>query len=83
VKNEPGALYTCLGVFQSFKMNLTRLESRPIAGQPWRYRFYADASLGGAGKDAAEYVNSVMTALKVQAEDVRLLGIYAEAEKSI
>lgn len=83
VKNEPGALYTCLGVFQSFKMNLTRLESRPIAGQPWRYRFYADASLSEAGKDTAEYVNSVMTALKVQAEDVRLLGIYAEAEKSI
>jgi 3-deoxy-7-phosphoheptulonate synthase len=83
VKNEPGALYACLGVFQSFKLNLSRLESRPIQGQPWRYRFYADASLQTTGADAVKYVNSVMTALKVQAEDVRLLGIYAEAEKSI
>ncbi|MCK9169840.1 MAG: 3-deoxy-7-phosphoheptulonate synthase [Treponema sp.] len=83
VKNEPGALYTCLGVFQSFKLNLTRLESRPIQGQPWRYRFYADASLQSTGADAVDYVNSVMTALKVQADDVRLLGVYAEAGKSI
>ncbi len=83
VKNEPGALYAGLGVFQSFKLNLTRLESRPIQGQPWRYRFYADASLQTTGADAVEYVNSVMTALKMQADDVRLLGVYAEAEKSI
>ena len=83
VKNEPGALYTCLGVFQSFKLNLSRLESRPIQGQPWRYRFYADASLQTTGTGAVDYVNSVMTALKMQAEDVRLLGVYAEAEKSI
>ncbi|MBQ9495548.1 MAG: 3-deoxy-7-phosphoheptulonate synthase [Treponema sp.] len=83
VKNEPGALYNCLGVFQSFKLNLTRLESRPIAGQPWRYRFYADAELAEQSENAAEYVNSVMTALKVQAEDVRLLGIYGESHKNI
>lgn len=83
VKNEPGALYSSLGVFQSFNLNLTRLESRPIPGQPWRYRFYADAELKSTGKDAADYVKSMLAALKVQAEDVRLLGIYAEAEKSI
>lgn len=44
-KNEPGALCNCLAVFRDRGMNLTRLESRPVVGEPWRYRFYADAEL--------------------------------------
>ena len=83
VKNEPGALCSCLGVFQSSRLNLTRLESRPIHGEPWRYRFYADAELPEDERDAASYVDGVMTALKAEAQDVRLLGIYAESRKKI
>jgi 3-deoxy-7-phosphoheptulonate synthase len=81
VKNEPGALYKCLGVFENYKLNLTRLESRPVAGQPWHYRFYADAELQGTDSESVKYVNSVMDALKKQADQVRLLGIYAEASR--
>ncbi len=73
-KNEPGALYKTLGVFQQYSLNLTRLESRPIPGQPWRYMFYADMVLPEAGFD----MDAVLAGLKDAADDVRLLGIYPE-----
>lgn len=78
-KNEPGALYNVLGVFNSCGLNMTRLESRPIAGQPWRYWFYADAEI--KDKNSAEYVKSLMQKLSDKAEEIRLLGIYSELGK--
>ena len=81
-KNEPGALYRTLGIFENYKINLTRLESRPLEGQPWNYWFYADAELSGiqgAGRDdIVEYVHKLTDKLKDNAEEVRLLGIYHE-----
>lgn len=77
-KNEPGALYNVLGAFQSLNLNLTRLESRPISGQPWKYWFYADLDLAGC-ENAEEQVAKVKEALKEKAFDVRLLGMYSEA----
>lgn len=81
VKNEPGALYRCLGIFESYKLNLTRLESRPVAGQPWQYRFYADGEIGETGEKAERYIKDVLEALKQNVNEVRLLGVYAEATK--
>ncbi len=76
LKNEPGALYNCLGIFQEYNLNLSRLESRPISGKTWRYRFYADAVLEEKDRNA-EYVSRVLDSLKQKAEDVRLLGVYS------
>lgn len=76
--NTPGALYNCLGIFERHGLNLVRLESRPIPGQPWKYWFYADAELGGGTGDARGYVAGIMGELRAHAEDVRLLGVYAE-----
>jgi len=78
-KNEPGALYNVLGVFENNSLNLTRLESRPIEGEPWKYWFYADAELTNLAGDVNEYVNDIMEKLKDKTEDLRLLGIYSEA----
>ena len=77
-KNEVGALYRTRGVFEKFKINLTRLESRPLEGQPWKYWFYADASLENINGDPKEYVATVIDALKDVVEEVRLLGVYPE-----
>ena len=70
-KNEPGALYNVLGVFQNCSLNLTRLESRPIEGQPWKYWFFAVADIKSR-KD----VEGVMEDLRAATEEVRVLGIY-------
>ncbi len=76
-KNEPGALVAILSQFQKFNCNLTRLESRPIEGQPWQYRFYADADLSGVSDGVYSYVEKITSAIRESAEDVRLLGVYA------
>ncbi len=78
-KNEPGALYSVLGVFNECRLNLTRLESRPIAGQPWRYWFYADAEI--KNQDSEEEIENLIKKLSDKTEEVRLLGIYSEAGK--
>ena len=85
-KNEPGALHKVLGIFNDCHLNLTRLESRPIAGEPWKYWFYMDAELKGldghaSDMPASSIVASLMTRLNEATEYVRLLGIYAEAGK--
>ena len=85
-KNQPGALYHCLGIIDKYKLNLSRLESRPIEGEPWRYWFYADADISALGeqipelenseKGIREYIEKAVEELKTMADDVRILGIY-------
>lgn len=74
-RNEPGSLYKCLGVFDKNKLNLTRLESRPVHGETWKYNFYADAELSPDERNV-EYVSGVLEALEKEAQGVRLLGVY-------
>jgi prephenate dehydratase len=41
-KHYPGALINCLQRLSKNDINLTKLESRHIIGNPWEYVFYAD-----------------------------------------
>ena len=75
-KNEPGALFNTLGIFSRHGINLTKLESRPLEGQPWTYWFYADAELKNADDDVNTYVKDLEDDLRSGVEDLRLLGIY-------
>lgn len=73
--HRPGALHSALGLFAEEQLDLTRLESRPIPGRPWEYRFYLDVRTGdGAGFTRA------LDRLGAFAPEVQLLGRYAEAD---
>jgi prephenate dehydratase len=74
VPHRPGSLHEALGRFARRGVDLTRLESRPIAGTPWEYRFYADLR----GVPLAEQLACVEE-LRGAGSDVRVLGSYAEA----
>ncbi|MBO4403740.1 MAG: 3-deoxy-7-phosphoheptulonate synthase, partial [Treponema sp.] len=76
-KNESGALFRTLGIFDSNRLNLTRLESRPIKGELWKSWFYVDVELNESA-GANEITGRLLDELKEKTEDVRLLGIYSE-----
>jgi chorismate mutase/prephenate dehydratase len=42
VKDEPGVLHRMLRPFASRKINLSKIESRPIKNKPWEYMFFLD-----------------------------------------
>ncbi|HCM26137.1 MAG TPA: 3-deoxy-7-phosphoheptulonate synthase [Treponema sp.] len=70
--NEPGSLFACLQVLSEGGINLSKLESRPIPGKPWRYLFYADVSI----PESEDAFHAVMEELKKKTEDFRFLGAY-------
>lgn len=72
VKDEPGSLYRCLKILSEEGINLSKLESRPILGQPWNYMFYVDVSIPKSG----EVFEDALARLKAQTETFRLLGCY-------
>jgi chorismate mutase / prephenate dehydratase len=42
VKDEPGILYRMLQPFAKSRINLSKIESRPIKNKPWEYMFFLD-----------------------------------------
>ena len=77
VHHHPGALLDCLKRFADHKINLTKLESRPIPSNPFEYSFFVDL-LGGM-KDAA--VAAALAELGAAARHVKVLGSYPLAER--
>lgn len=71
--NRSGALYQALGIFAAHGINLTKLESRPIRGEAFRYQFYVDAET-----DAAQLA-AVINELEKQDCTVLTLGHYPAA----
>jgi 3-deoxy-7-phosphoheptulonate synthase len=72
VGNQPGALFETLKIFQENKINLVKLESRPIHGRPWQYMFYADLE----ADVAAERFAPILAALHSKTEFLKILGRY-------
>ncbi|MGB3023708.1 MAG: prephenate dehydratase [Candidatus Saccharimonadales bacterium] len=71
--HAPGALYRALGVFNDRHVNLTKLQSRPIRGERFRYQFFIDAEC-----DKPTFT-IVTDELMAQGCTLRLLGHYPAA----
>lgn len=69
--HRPGSLVGALQCFSALGINLTRLDSRPISGRPFEYRFYLDIEVA----DAAQ-AEAALRALEGVAAEVRLFGTY-------
>lgn len=74
--HEAGCLYQVLAILAAYKINLTKIQSRPIIGKPWEYRFFVDFIAAGAigWEQALESIRPITKELKV-------LGVYQEGEK--
>lgn len=71
-RNEPGALARVLNMLAEQGINLTKLESRPLAGKPWEYMFYADFE--GDGRDPR--TQAIINEMKSAATFFKMLGSY-------
>jgi prephenate dehydratase len=74
--HQPGSLQAALEPFAKRQINLLRIESRPIPGHPWEYRFYLD--LAASTEDAK--VKNALEELRKFGHEVRVLGCYVAAQ---
>jgi prephenate dehydratase len=78
VENRPGTLVAALQVFAGLKTNLTKIESRPVHGQPWQYVFYIDYQLV-----ALETADAALRLLEPHCSMIKELGRYRAAAGGI
>lgn len=74
--HESGSLYSVLSHFIFNGLSMTRIESRPIHGKPWQYRFFVD--FNGNLKEQA--VKNALHGIQSETESFRILGNYKGVE---
>ena len=72
VPHESGSLYHMLSHFIYNNLNMTKIESRPIEGRNWEYRFFIDFE--GNLSDSA--VKNALRGLRDEARNMKILGNY-------
>ncbi len=75
---KPGALVEALTVLKDNNLNMTKLESRPITGNPWEEMFYIDFE--GNLEDGP--VQTAVESLKKLTRYLKVLGCYPSEEVS-
>lgn len=70
--HESGTLYNMLSHIIYNGLNMTKIESRPIEGKNWEYRFFVDFE--GNLKDSA--VKNALRGIEAEANRMRVLGNY-------
>ena len=75
--HRPGSLHRALAVFSNRGMNLLKIESRPLVGKPWHYRFFLDVET----PPDSQVMQATMRELEAECEALRLLGWYRAAAR--
>jgi prephenate dehydratase len=73
--HRPGALLAALEPFARHNINLRKIESRPIHGQPWAYSFIIEIEA-----DKPELLDAALAEARKSTDDLRVLGLYVAAK---
>jgi chorismate mutase/prephenate dehydratase len=76
--HEEGALLKALSLLHDHKINLTKLESRPIPGMPFQYLFYIDFE----GNIADSRIAGALEKLRLGTTSLKVLGCYPSQQRS-
>lgn len=76
--HEQGSLSQVLAIFSFYGMNLTKIQSLPILGREWEYRFYINLTFD----DYTRYRQSV-DAVRPLISDFKILGEYEEFKQQL
>lgn len=74
VDHRPGSLHELIGKFACRGINLCKLESRPIPGKDFEFRFYFDLD----GSVFSPEMRTVLKDIEQAAESMSFLGCYSE-----
>lgn len=75
VEHKPGSLYRALRALSIRRINLTKIESRPVKDTPWEYNFYVDFQ----GHVRDRVCSEALRDLRKSSTFVKVLGSYATA----
>jgi prephenate dehydratase len=74
IDHRPGTLVAALQLLADAGVDLTKIESRPVPGQPWEYVFYVDLRF-----DRVARADAALAALRAHCRMVKELGRYQAA----
>jgi chorismate mutase/prephenate dehydratase len=77
VRDEVGALNQALNIFARNRINISKIESRPLRSRPWEYLFFVD--LHGHREDPG--LKRALAALERKALFLKVLGSYPEGRQ--
>jgi prephenate dehydratase len=76
--HNKGALSRVLSILFFYDINLTKIQSMPIIGREWEYRFYLDVTF-----DSTVRYHQAVDAVRPLINDFKTLGLYCESSTSI
>jgi chorismate mutase/prephenate dehydratase len=76
--HEEGSLLKALSLLHEYKINLSKLESRPIPGMPFQYQFYIDFEGNAADAQVAEAIEKLRSATT----SLKVLGSYPTQQRT-
>ena len=77
-KRQPhvsGSLYHILGIFARENLNLSKIESRPIADKNWEYLFFLDFT----AETIDSRINGILEEISKASQTLKILGYYKNA----
>ena len=77
VKDKPGALFNVLNHFAKNKINMTRIESRPLKNKKWEYLFFVD--IQGYYKDIR--IKKAINKIEQSCLFFKILGSYPKGKE--
>ena len=74
LSHKPGALYELISKFAAAGINLTKIESRPIPGKDFEFKFYLEMAVSVYSKELI----SVLSEMSALNSEFKFLGAYSE-----
>lgn len=75
IKHQAGTLFNILKEFNEYKINLTKIESRPNKSTPWEYNFYVDFD----GSQDDPKITELLQKINQNVLFLKVLGSYKKA----
>jgi prephenate dehydratase len=72
--HRPGSLLAALEPFARHRVNMLKIESRPIHGQPWEYQFFLDLEA-----ETPASLEAALSEVRKATSQLRVLGLYPVA----